>query len=771
MSDHWNIVDFKDVHKFTHELNQYRRGETSDADFLPLRLANGIYGQRQDDAYMVRIKLPAGVLNINQLNCISDLVEKYSSADFANVTTRQDIQLHFVPSKNLSKVLLRLADAGLTTREACGNTVRNVTACPLAGQCDKEITDVRPVLNDTVEYFMRHPLTQFMPRKVKMSFSGCEQDCAMGMIHDVGVVAVSKNGEQGFKVLVGGGLGHKPRKSIVLEEFVSKEAIIPTIESIITVHNRYSDRKKRAKSRIKFLIDKFGAEGFREKYSEVLKDVSEKMQNVEQPGSKVGKFCSVPARKKDKPLNANFGQLELKLDIGDITPQQIKLLSGVMVKHKLSKLRTTQSQNLVITEIPVDIFQSVTKDMENAEINCAPFFLHKRSDVVACPGEWTCRLGITSSRGLAKKLLSGDQNLRVHVSGCHNGCAQPQLADIGLHGEARRMFGKLIPYYRLYFAGDGMADGDLALKGPEVPAARAEYAIKLVKESFNTDKTHDTSFFQWARDKGVDYFNELLKDLLLVTADDLPSLMRDVDGEGEFKVLQLGGGECAGISEETVASQLAEMSYEKEYRNIFVLQSKISAALDCTENMLTLVGKSILFHQGQLVERNINEIINKMNAALGEYPFVYESFEKLASTLQELRVTENAEKFSVFSSDLDDWISRVTSDQNRISIESFFVGKPDEEETSVIEEALDLSQEVCPMHYIKARQALKNIDEGQVLKIIVKSGEDQRLVSKSLESVGFNLLEAQDGMDENVILHVEKPVVVKQKNVASTAVA
>ena len=759
MSDHWKIVNFDEIYKFTGQVNMYLKDELSDSDFTAHRLANGIYGQRQDGAYMVRIKLPGGMLNVDQLACIGELVDKYSDIDIANVTTRQDIQLHFVPMTDVPKVMLRLADVGLTTREACGNTVRNMTACPMAGQCEKEHSDIRPVLQETVAHFMRHPLTQYMPRKVKMSFSGCETDCAMGMIHDVGVVQQNRNGKIGFKVMAGGGLGHKPRKAIEVESFVSKEKLTAVIETIITMHNRYSDRKKRAKSRIKFLVDKFGEEGFIKKYQETLKEVSVKMENSESRKTEVIHFCNTSNKRPVNLSDEEVKQLEVKLKIGDASIKQIESIVNVMREFNITRLRTTQRQNLIINNVPSKDWINIRERLLSDGLENHEFDLYAKNEIVACPGDWTCRLGITSSRQLARQLSDGDVKMKIHISGCHNGCAQPQLADIGLHGEARRMFGKLIPFYRMYFGGDGRQSGELGLKGPEIPAARAEQSVKLVQVAYKSDHSEKEEFRSWARRKGVSFFSELLEEMLTVTADDLPYLLKDVGSDDEFRVLQLGGGECAGISEETVASQLAETMYEKQYRDIFVRQSDVSSAADCVENMLRLVGKSILFQQGDVVGKELSEILRKMTSSLSQYPAVAESFEQFITETEKLRNSEDVEAFSKFSSRLDEWIGSLLDKDNRITLTKYLSKERADENPQSLEAVLDLTDEICPMHYIKARQALRSVNAGQVLPILVKAGEDERLVGDSLKSVGFLISDSQaQGDGVNVLMSVKKPV-------------
>jgi sulfite reductase (NADPH) hemoprotein beta-component len=278
-----NHASDEEITLFDKALQDYQN-QSMDADrFTAARLQMGIYGQRQEGVNMVRIKLPGGRLNSKQLTVIADILEKYVQHDVVHITTRQDIQIHYVPLGDTPDVLRHLAAAGLTTREACGNTIRNVTACSLSGVCPRQHADVNRHLDGAVQHFLRNPLTQQMPRKFKISFSACESDCAQGMMHDMGIIAVRNGTRFGFKVLAGGGLGHKPHEAIVVEEFIEEKDLLLVMEAIISLHNRYSDRVKRAKARIKFLVDKFGREGFIEKYHEELERTKAALATQEYP--------------------------------------------------------------------------------------------------------------------------------------------------------------------------------------------------------------------------------------------------------------------------------------------------------------------------------------------------------------------------------------------------------------------------------------------------------------------------------------------------------
>ena len=747
MASNWGIVNRDEIHRFILALKQFQQGTLNESDFTAQRLMHGIYGQRQDDQYMIRVKVPGGILDREQLDCIGDLTEKYSNTEFSNITTRQDIQLHFVELKSIPKILLRLSDVGLTTREACGNTMRNMTACSLAGICPQEHVDIRPLLNKATLHFLRHPLTQHLPRKFKMSFSGCESDCAMGLIHDLAVVAVKKQGEVGFKILVGGGLGHKPREAIVLEAFVEESQVIAVIESIVTLHNRYSDRNKRAKSRLKFLVERFGADVFREKYQQILPSTIKRLKNAEakQEGIKNNpmRWCNIDFVARKDALEKKTTVL-LNIALGDLKPKQIREISQTMGKFNLKNLRTTQGQDLLLVDV---------KERDRGEVlNRLESFSRKPTEasgnIVACPGSWTCRLGITDSRGMATKIARQMKELKVNVSGCHNSCAQPQISDIGLHGEGRRKFGKLLPYYRLYLGGDGSMNGGFALKGPEIPAVRILSAISTVEERYILDSRDDINFRAWVKSKKAGYFSELLKEFVAVSAEDVPDLLREDADKTDFRVLQLGGGECAGVAEETVSAHLSEIRYEQGFSEIFVRQNELDSALECAENILTLSAKSLLSTKKQKFIDDRLDVALKLNSVFIGYYLGKNSYLALCERLDSLKLEKDKAAVEVFFKALNEWFEIVQEVlDSPIKIKQ------------VNEHILDLTAESAPVQYLKAKQRFNALENGKSLQILFRQLQDANLVFKGLESQGFQLLSLSEKMDEEqTVLHMLKPV-------------
>ena len=650
MDQNENWINAEELARYGEAVSSRLSGELDEERFMAIRLQQGIYGQRQENVNMIRIKLPGGRVSPLQLKGIADVLSDHSKEEIASVTTRQDIQLHTIPLGETPEALEKLGRVGLTSREACGNTVRNITACPLAGVCPKEHADVLPTVNAVAERFLRHPLTQHLPRKFKMSFSGCESDCAQGLFHDLAVVAVKRDGKFGFQVLAAGGLGHKPRQAIVVEDFITEEELLPVTEAVLALHHRHSDRKKRARARLKFLVDRLGEEEFLNKYREELKRTREvyardslpRVQWADIGDSRADIAISAVGapRRVLEQKQAGYFVLPVSLPLGDITAKELRGVAAALEKRGLDDARATQDQNLMIVNVP-------QAEMEPLRAELHELGLKEPStgdDVVSCPGTWTCRLGITASRKLSEHITGSVNDLRIRISGCHNGCAQPTVGDIGLHGEGRRLHGKLIPHYRMHFGGDGRVGGAMALRGPEIPVVRTPQAVARVQQAFDESREQEELFTAWSRRQGADYFKSLLDDLTQVSEADIPVLAKDVGEALDFKVLNLGGGECMGAAQENVSAHFSEAKHEREYRRVFWLAKKFDQALDCAEAIAVLVGKSLLEVAGEKQQpTTLVEIVARVGEILREHSHLTESLDVFSHELKRLRAVEDDE--------------------------------------------------------------------------------------------------------------------------------
>jgi sulfite reductase (ferredoxin) len=656
-----NLANVEEIDQFGAAVASFVDGGMDPDKFTAVRLQMGVYGQRQEGVHMIRVKVPGGRLSARQLRGAAEVVERFSQNGVAHITTRQDLQIYYVPLADTPVALGALASFGLTTREACGNTIRNITACPLAGVCPKEHVDVTRFADGAVRHFLRNPLNQQMPRKFKISFSGCEADCAQGLLHDLAVVAVRDGDRFGFKVLAGGGLGHKPHEAIVVERFVEERELMMVMEAIVALHNRYSDRVKRAKARIKFLVDRFGVEGFLEKYREELAHTRAGLADRPYPTGewKAGTGDEAPGpgapRRVFPQKQVGLSVVPVAVPLGDLRAPHLRALAGLLDDLKLPELRTTQDQNLMIPNVPVGAVGAVRE-----AIRSIGFDLPQRGDnVVACPGTSTCRLGITSSTLVAPKLDGGDGDLRIRVSGCHNGCAQPETGDIGIYGEGKRLHGKLVPHYQTYFGGSGVGGGRLAIKGPSVPTQRVEGAIARVQQAYATDRAEGERFFDWAHRKGQEYLRVLLADLTQVEAHEMAHLARDHGDTVDFRVLQLGGGECAGASQVTAGANFYEAAHEREYRDALFFQRKYAEAAKCAEVIARSVGQALAQIAGGRKHDDLKALAGEIGERLPEHSDIAAQLVQFADVLAQPEDALNEGAVAPLFKTLDEWTLAV----------------------------------------------------------------------------------------------------------------
>ncbi|MDE3020644.1 MAG: nitrite/sulfite reductase [Pseudomonadota bacterium] len=762
MLDAPDIIDFEELDRYESAVNAYLNLQMDADRFMSMRLQQGVYGQRQEGLHMIRCKIPGGELTGMQLAALADTMEAVTDHPLAHVTTRQDIQLHYVPVAHTPRALKLLAQAGITTREACNNTIRNITMAPLSGLCPGEIVDITPFKDATVHYLLRHPLTQYMPRKYKISFSSCANDAAQGMMHDIGVVPVTKNAHFGFKVLAGGGLGHKPYEAIIVEDFLEEQLLLPTIEALISLHHKYSDRTKRAKSRSKFLVARFGIDGFLEKYREEVARIRESYAGPvprgnwnHHPGTCI---CGTGApRKITRQKQEGLCILPVSLPIGDMTAEQMRGIASLLEKYGLSRIRTTQDQNLIIPDVPNATVDALVAGLEKLKLGLP----RTGDDVVACPGTTTCRLGITGSRKAATRLHGGPADLKIRISGCQNGCAQPEMADIGIYGQGKRLFGKLVPHYQMYFGGDGRTGYGIAIKGPEVPVARIEGAVKKVEENYLSTRDPEETFFLWARRKGQGYFSELLADLVAVNQEDLPFVLRDLDDETDFRVLQLGGGECAGSAHNPATANFSEAAYERTCRNSLIYQRQFDSALECSQSLTRLVGQAMLSVLGhkQIQVQDLDEIARLIAES---QPDLAKQLDQISSRQKILAQTFDAPSFTLLCSEVDKWMD----DAARLAMKM----DPQLDLTmSMTEKVLTtawVEARVVPLegstisNMEQAREELGHLAKGDELHLLVKESEHAQTLAATLRDEGQTVL-GTEIHDQGFLVKVQKKAVLE----------
>ncbi|MGY3212202.1 nitrite reductase [Mucilaginibacter sp. HD30] len=618
-----NPIVEKDIIDLEKKIRAFREGKIHDEKFRSLRLARGVYGQRQPGVQMVRIKLPFGKVTFKQLLRIADVSDEYASRNL-HLTTRQDIQIHYVSLDRTPQLWADLEKDDVTLREACGNTVRNVTASPTAGIDPKELFDVSPYAQGVFEYLLRNPVNQDMPRKFKIAFSASEEDTAFSFAHDLGFIPkVNANGERGFKVMLGGGLGAQPILAFIVDEFLPEDQLVPYIESTLRVFDRYGERNNRNKARFKYIIQKLGID-------EVLQLIK-----TERTANKVKSYKidtnNVPVPTLPQPIA--FGDVMISNPLGyeqwlatNIFEQKqkgffgvyIKVLTGDIPTDKARKLvallqplagdeiRITQNQGLLLKYVRPEAFPTLYNGL--AEIGMAAPGFDSVADVTTCPGTDTCNLGISNSMTFARVLedliyneyedLIYNRDIKIKISGCMNSCGQHSMAHIGFHGSSLKAGAKVLPSMQVMLGGGVVGDGvgragDRVIK---IPAKRATNVLRMLLDDYKTNSIADEVFHNYYDRQGKDYFYQMLKplaDLTTLTDEDF------VDwGHVEDYEKAIGVGECAGVVIDLVATLLFESDEKMEWANESFNGGAWADAIYHSYNVFINSAKALLLDKG-----------------------------------------------------------------------------------------------------------------------------------------------------------------------------
>lgn len=576
----------KDIIDLEKKIKEFREGKIHDEKFRSLRLARGIYGQRQPGVQMIRIKLPFGKVSFKQLLRMADISDEYAISNL-HLTTRQDIQIHYVSLDRTPELWAKLEQDDITLREACGNTVRNVTASPTAGIDPKEPFDVSPYAHATFKYFLRNPICQEMGRKFKIAFSSSDADTAFTYIHDLGfipkVIFEEEKEVRGFKVLFGGGLGAQPSIARAVNDFLPEEELIPYIEATLRVFDRHGERTNRNKARMKFLVAKLGLE-------EVLRLIEEeKIANRSKKFIIDRNTIDLPQMPEEKTLpevnisdqflyqrwldtnvfeqkQKDFFGVYIKVSTGDIPTSKARKFIAAISGLVADEIRITINQGLLLKFVRQEALPLLFERLKELDF-VKPGF-DSVSDVTTCPGTDTCNLGISNSTELARVLedliineyddLIENQDIKIKISGCMNSCGQHGLAQIGFHGSSLKAAGKVVPAAQVLLGGGTIGDGlgRAAEKVIKVPSKRTKDVVRVILGNYSQNKAGDELFNDYYDRLGKDHFYQLLKPLA-----DLSTLTPDefVDwGHEEIFATAIGVGECAGVMIDLVSTLLLE---------------------------------------------------------------------------------------------------------------------------------------------------------------------------------------------------------------------
>jgi sulfite reductase beta subunit-like hemoprotein len=566
---------------FDTESTRFLKGQLQEDDFVKFRLKQGVYGQRQPDVQMARVKLPMGGVTPDQLDAFAEVIDKYVPLRKGHITTRQNIQMHHVPLPDIAKLIRELGDAGLSSREGCGNTMRNVTGDPRAGTLEDELFDITPYAGAYVRYFVRHPTTQAMPRKVKTAFTATDEDNAITRIHDMAFLPRVRDGVRGVEIRVGGGTSIMPRLAPTLYEFVELENgdYLKVTEACMRIFDRQDFlRVNRARARIKVLVDKVGIDAFREMVEEELQGdwVAERNFSLDGILFEHDEEANAPAKQQtyattngdhgefDHFVESNvlaqrqpgFSTVEVMVPRGDLNPEQLRGLGQIMRDYTGGYARTSVHQNIVLRWVRDESVYEVWRRL--GELGLGEAGADEITDVVSCPGTDSCKLGITSSMGLNQAIherlvqmeIDDELTRRIHIkmSGCPNGCSQHHIASIGFYGASIKVGEHAIPAYIPHIGG-AYEGGDVRygqrLKA-RLPAKRVPEAVERWVRFYESERGDGEEFNAFVDRVGTHEFEARVKDLTMPVEFNLENMNHFIDWtkNSPFEV-QRGEGECA----------------------------------------------------------------------------------------------------------------------------------------------------------------------------------------------------------------------------------
>ncbi len=661
----------EEIDTFETQIHLRKQGKMEEKLFAETRLRRGAYGQRYDNGQrydgsktqqlafpehetkgpdtiwhapgMMRIKIPFGGLTAEQMEVLADLAEEYSE-EILHITTRQDFQIHFIHIEDTPDLMRRLAAVGITTREACGNSVRNITACPLSGVCRTETFDVTPYAQAVMRFLLGHPDCQDFGRKFKIAFSGCEHEaCGLANMHDMGGVGIVKtiDGEErrGFKLYVGGGLGAVPHQAQIYEEFLPVEELLPTAQAIARVFARLGEKKNRNRARIKFLVAKLGIEEFRRlvreerailpedsRWTSFLDDLTLTDEEPLKPGQTLNgtessaEFTEWCRTNVYQQRQEGYVVATVALPLGDITSHQLRALADISRRYVQETARTTVEQNIVLrwvseTDLPQLYSELVALGL--AETGAGTVV-----DVTACPGTDTCKLGIASSRGLAAELRKrlGEESarldeaiegLRIKISGCFNSCGQHHAADIGFYGNSRKINGITVPHFQVVLGGQWKENaGSFGLATGAVPSKNIPEVVARLAKRYVEERDKDEHFKDFIARLGKREIKSMLEDLTQVPSYEENSwYYQDWGDTREFTMDDLGKGECAGEVVSVTIMEIAAAEREVFEASVALDEDRLPAAWQGAFNAMLRAARALVKEEFYDVPENSDIVV------------------------------------------------------------------------------------------------------------------------------------------------------------------
>lgn len=687
-----NPIVERDIIDLEKKIQQFYNGEIDEARFRSLRLARGVYGQRQFGVQMIRIKLPYGKVTSEQLHRIAHVSDEYSRGRL-HITTRQDIQIHHVSLDRTPELWAELEKDDITLREACGNAVRNVTASETAGIDPNEPFDVSPYAHATFEFFLRNPICQELGRKFKISFSGTDEDTALSFMHDLGFIAKIKDGVIGFKVMVAGGLGSQARLADTLFEFVEADKIIPITEAVLRVFDRYGERSKRAKARLKFLIKDVGFNAFIKLIEDEQKALSVtsfpidtsgvnnevNLPHIKVPSVEIKDEKAFELWKKTNVIHQKqdgFSAIGIKVHLGDFYTDEARMLADLIKNYAGNEIRLTLRQNILIRHVKNELLPFFYNEL--SKLGFATIGYNSTLDITSCPGTDTCNLGIASSTGISAELekvlqneypqYANNKEITIKISGCMNSCGQHTMAHIGFQGMSIKSGNLVAPALQVLLGGSilGNGAGRIADKVLKIPSKRGPQALRSILNDYEANVSVDESFINYYDRQGERYFYNLLKPLADTTNLEQSDF---IDwGSEEAYEKAVGVGECAGVVIDLIATLLLESEEKLENALESLKLNQFSDSIYYTYSSIVNTAKALLTSEGKKTNTHVG-IISQFDEFFGKEIDLGVPFSTFIYQIKNNEPTEEfAEKYleetQLFYEKVNEFRTKTVSNEN-----------------------------------------------------------------------------------------------------------
>lgn len=727
--------------EFREAVEKRATGLITEEQFKGERLKYGVYAQRQLGYHLVRTKIHSGRLSAKAFHALANAADKYGDGG-VHLTSRQDAQFYYVKLESLPDIMEALHQAGITTEGASGNTLRNMTHCDYSGACEKEVLAVGPLTEAVSRYFLGHPLSRGLPRKIKITFSGCADDCATAFTDDIGFIAVSKtvggSEKTGFRVMVGGGQGPVPRLGRQLEEFVEPERINRVILAVLTVFNKYGPRANRSRARIKFYIESVGVEKFKQQYLEELNALGE-VAPLNLPGL--------------RPQAVAGETIHAKVPSGDLSSAQLRLLGNLAGMHPGVEAKITKTCDLLFIGIPKGAEEKFKSDLSS--IGLLPSKRDCGACVFACRGASSCSEGITNTQALSKEIWKlavdtfgeTEPGITVTADGCTNACVRHHTADVGLQGAAKRVNGQLVPHYQFYIGGTPKG-GNPAFSAAllKVPAKRTPEALGYLLNLIKAERKQGETTRQLAERKGSGFFvKELSKFTAVPSYEENPGFYRDYGMDHDFTLEDVRPGECAGAAQDMIDGFFTDartclLQAKTEFSEsgngntaIFVRKSAGNAA----RALLSAVGLNPPDGDDEAIRDFTIRFVARGLVSDERLKVITSAGAGVADTAALLKAGEG-------------FIEEVYAVSQKLSGKSAVVKK------EATPGRLDLTGVKCPFNYVKVKLTLEGLDSGARLEVILDDGSPIRNVPASLSNDGHRVISTDAYEGGRFLLTVEK---------------